>query len=84
MESTQAERAEVDIPFAVVDLDESDMLLAQDLTDIDPLLVPADPASAILWTVAATVRGATRPPPTRAAGESLGRLSRSHLQEGRV
>jgi hypothetical protein len=37
VESAQAERAEVDIPFAVVDLDESDVLLAQGLTDVDPL-----------------------------------------------
>jgi hypothetical protein len=43
MESPQAERAEVDIPFAVVDLDEPDEVLAQGLTDVDPLLVPADP-----------------------------------------
>ena len=46
MESAQAERAEVDIPFAVVDLDEPDGFLAQGLADIDPLLVPADPAVA--------------------------------------
>ena len=42
MESAQAERAEVEVPFAVVDLDESDILLAQGLVDVDPLLVPAD------------------------------------------
>lgn len=48
MESAQAERVEVDIPFAVVDLDEPDELLAQRLTDIDPMLVPADPAIAVV------------------------------------
>jgi hypothetical protein len=46
MESAQAERSEVDVPFASVDLDESDVLLAQGLADVDPLLVPADPAVA--------------------------------------
>ena len=46
MESAQPERAEVDIPFAVVDLDEPDGLLAQGLTDVDPLLMPPDPAVA--------------------------------------
>jgi len=46
VESAQAERAEVDIPFAVVDLDEPDVFLAQGLADIDPLLVPADAAVA--------------------------------------
>ena len=33
MESAQAERAEVDVPFAVVDLDEAHVFLAQGLTD---------------------------------------------------
>lgn len=46
MESAQAKRAEVDVPFAVIDLDEPDILLAQGLADVDPLLVPADPAVA--------------------------------------
>jgi hypothetical protein len=46
VESVQPERAEVDVPFAVVDLDEPDRLLAQGLTDVDPLVVPADPAVA--------------------------------------
>ena len=46
VESAQAERAEVDVPLAVVDLDEPDELFAQRLTDVDPLLVPADPAVA--------------------------------------
>ena len=46
MESAQAKRAEVDVPLAVVDLDEPDIFLAQRLTDVDPLLVPADPAVA--------------------------------------
>ena len=46
MESAQAERTEVDIPFAVVDLDEPDGFLAQGLADVDPLLVPADAAVA--------------------------------------
>ena len=43
MESAQAERAEVDVPFAIVDLDQADVFLTQGLTDVDPLLVPADP-----------------------------------------
>ena len=30
MESAQAQRAEVDVPFAVVDLLEADVLLAED------------------------------------------------------
>ncbi len=46
VESTQSERAEVDIPYAVVDLDQSDELLTQGLADVDPLLVPADAAVA--------------------------------------
>jgi hypothetical protein len=46
VESTQTERAEVDLPLAVIDLDESDELLAQGLADVDPLLVPADAAVA--------------------------------------
>ena len=33
MESAQAERAEVDVPFAVVDLDEADIFLAQGLVE---------------------------------------------------
>ena len=46
MEAAQPERAEVDVPFAVIDLDQADVLLAQGLADVDPLLVPADPAVA--------------------------------------
>ena len=46
MESAQSQRAEVDVPFSVVDFDESDVLLAQGLAHIDPLFVPADPAVA--------------------------------------
>ena len=42
MESAQAERAEVPVPFAVSDLDQPDVLLAERLADIDPLLVPAN------------------------------------------
>jgi hypothetical protein len=44
MKSAQPERSEVDIPFTVVDLDEPRVLLAQGLTDVDPVLVLADPA----------------------------------------
>jgi len=44
MESAQAERAEVDVPLAVIDLNQADGFLAQGLADIDPLLVPADAA----------------------------------------
>ncbi len=46
VEPPQAERSEVEIPFAIIDLGEADVLLAQGLTDIDPLLVPADAAVA--------------------------------------
>jgi hypothetical protein len=46
MESAQPEGAEVEVPFAVVDLDQADVLLAQGLADVDPLFVPADPAIA--------------------------------------
>jgi hypothetical protein len=46
VESAQAERAEVDIPFAVVDLNQADGFLAQGLADVDSLLVPADAAAA--------------------------------------
>ncbi len=46
MAAAQSQRAEVDVPFTVVDLDESDVLLAQGLAHIDPLLVPADPTIA--------------------------------------
>lgn len=42
MEAPEAERAEVDVPLAVVHLDQADVLLAQSLADIDPLFVPAD------------------------------------------
>jgi hypothetical protein len=38
--------ASLDVPFAVVDLDEPDVLLAQGLADVHPLLVPADSAVA--------------------------------------
>ena len=44
VEAAQAQRAEVDVPFAVVDLHEPNILAAEGLTDIDPLLVPADAA----------------------------------------
>jgi len=46
MEAAQAEWAEVDVPFAIIDLDQADVLLAQRLADVDPVLVPADPAIA--------------------------------------
>jgi hypothetical protein len=46
MESAQAERAEVDVPFAVIDLYQANLLVAQGLTDVYPVLVPADPAVA--------------------------------------
>jgi hypothetical protein len=46
VESAKSERAEVDIPFAIIDLDESDVAVLQGLTDVDPLLVPADPVVA--------------------------------------
>ena len=44
MESAQADGAEVHVPFAVIDLHQADVFLAQGLADVDPLLVPADPA----------------------------------------
>lgn len=44
MESAEAKRAEVDIPLRVIDLDEADVFAPERLTDVDPLLVPADPA----------------------------------------
>ena len=43
MESAEAKRAEVDIPLRVIDLDEADVFAPERLTDVDPLLVPADP-----------------------------------------
>ena len=46
MEAAQAERAEVDIPFAIVDLDQADELLPEGLAHVDPVLVPPDPALA--------------------------------------
>jgi hypothetical protein len=49
VESAQAERAEMDIPFAIVDLHESDVLLTKGLTNVDPVLVPADPAVPTLF-----------------------------------
>ena len=44
MEPAQPERAEVDVPFPVIDLGEANPLAAERLTDIDPAGVPADPA----------------------------------------
>ena len=44
MKAAEAERAEVDIPFPIIDLDEADVFAAERLTDVDPLLVPADAA----------------------------------------
>ena len=42
MKAAEPERAEVDLPFPIVDLDEPNILAAQRLTDVDPLLVPAN------------------------------------------
>ena len=44
MKAAEPERAEVDIPFAIVDLDEPKVFAAEGLADIDPLFVPADAA----------------------------------------
>ena len=44
MKAAESERAEVHIPFAIVDLDEPNILATEGLTNVDPLLVPADPA----------------------------------------
>src|SRR6188472_2644946 len=44
MKAAKPQRPEVHIPFSVVDLDEPDVFTAERLTDIDPLLVPADAA----------------------------------------
>ena len=44
VEAAQAQRAEVDVPFAVIDLDEADPLAPECLTDIEPAGVPADAA----------------------------------------
>lgn len=46
MEAAQAERADVDVPLAVIDRDQADGFLGQGLADVDPLFVPADPAVA--------------------------------------
>ena len=45
MEAAQAERAEVDIQLAIVDLDQADELLPEGLAHVDPVLVPADQLS---------------------------------------
>jgi hypothetical protein len=44
VEAAQAQWAEVDVPFSVIDLDEADPLALECLTDIDPAGVPADAA----------------------------------------
>lgn len=43
MESAQAERTKVDIPFAVFGLDQPDMLLAQRLADLDTACASGSP-----------------------------------------
>ena len=43
VEPAQAERAEVHIPFAVIDLDQADVFAAQRVADVDPASVPANP-----------------------------------------
>ncbi len=44
VKTAEAERAKVDVPLAVVDLDEANHLPAERLTDVDPRRVPADAA----------------------------------------
>ena len=44
MKAAKPKRTEVHIPFTIVDLDEPNIFPAEGLTDVDPLLVPADPA----------------------------------------
>lgn len=41
MEPSEAQGSKVQIPLAVIDLGETDVFLAQGLTDIHSLLVPA-------------------------------------------
>ncbi len=44
MEAARAERADVDVPFTVLDPGEADPLAPERLADIDPAGVPADAA----------------------------------------
>jgi len=44
MKEPEFERSEVDVPEVVVDFLQSDILLAQNVTDVDPVGVPADAA----------------------------------------
>jgi hypothetical protein len=44
VEAAEAERAEVDVPLGVIDLDEANVLPAQGLADIHPVAPPADAA----------------------------------------
>jgi hypothetical protein len=44
VKAAQSERAEVHIPFRVIDLDEANVFAAQGLTDVYPLSMPANPA----------------------------------------
>ena len=44
MEAPELDRSIVQVPLAVVDFDETDVLLPQDVADVDPALVPADAA----------------------------------------
>ena len=44
MEAPELDRSIEQVPLAVVDFDETDVLLPQDVADVDPALVPANPA----------------------------------------
>jgi hypothetical protein len=44
VEAAESERAEVDIPLGVIDLDEADVLAPEGLTDVHPVAPPADAA----------------------------------------
>ena len=44
METPETDWAEVDVPLAVVDLDEADVLASQRVADVHPPGVPANPA----------------------------------------
>lgn len=44
METPQLQRSTVQVPLVVVDLVQADILAAEHVTHVDPVMVPADPA----------------------------------------